>query len=287
MQEFEEYPCVTVEILNAYTFRSAIEMVREVKDGDGDVEIRFYKDKFLIEDFSQNGCKFCKIAIKKKDLYHYSFNAEGELYLSAIVNITEFMTCIKADKKRSAVFEIYCSRNTSTCAICFSRDRSCSSMDRITGRYEMMHDFTDRIDDPYKLVYSNLEANSILDEKELSENLNIFKTNKQACVSFSLMDSGRIKLEAKNQSRSTIADLRVNPNYPFSEQEESSLWTVIENVYEILLSHDDILQLCKIVKLGSYNVIRIYMSIDYPLLFHTKLLNYGTFSIWYKDKNFS
>jgi hypothetical protein len=261
-----------------------MEMVKDVKDGN--VDIRFYKDRIVIEEYSQNIlCKFCKIVIKKKLLMYYYCDPallgdNGEGCVSVVVNISGFVNSIKADKKRQTEIEIFRS-DDGKCAICFSHHRSGISIDRIVGTYELMTTGGGIVEDPYDEVYANLEPNCILDGAGLNDNLSSFKTNKQGHTLFSLKESGKITLSSSGSAHLVLAELMSNPNYPFIDTD-----TREENNYQISFAHQDILQLTKIAKLGPYNVIRVYMALDFPLLFQTRLLNYGTFSIWYTGKNF-
>lgn len=280
-EELCQDPCVSVTILNSYSLRTALEMVEDVKDGD--VEIRFYKDRFIIEEFSDDERKFCNVVIKKKDLHHYKYdpfipegsNERPECF-SVSVNTHNFVNAMKCDKKQKVVIEVFCSKTSMSCAICFCRDRSGDSMDPINGTFDFNCGTESRIEDPFEIVYKELEPNSVLNEKEIVDNLALFKSKKPIYVKFSLLESGTIKLTSMEGNRPTIAHLPPNPNFPETEDDE-----IPENDYEISLAYADIVGLMKISKLGQYNIIKVYMTLDYPLLIKTRLLNYGTFSIWY------
>ena len=284
-------PCVTVTILNAYTFRTAIEMVEDIRDGD--MEIRFFPDRIVIEEFSKDERKFCKISIKKKDLYTYRYspfvlNDDEDLpeCFSVTVNTNEFVESIKCDKKQKVLFEVFCSTSSTNCAICFSRDRAGDSMDRINGRYDFYCGVESRTEDPFQAVYKSMEPNSILNEKALGENLTLFKYKKPVYAIFSLTDRGTIEISSTNGSRATAVELPPNLNYVAENEHivnENDKGSYVENAYEISLQYKDIVELGKIVKLGPNNVIKIYMSLDYPLVIRTRLLNYGIFTIWYTN----
>jgi hypothetical protein len=150
-------------------------------------------------------------------------------------------------------------------------------MDRIDGTFDFHCGKESRIEDPFEVVYKDLEPNSVMTEKEFVDNLALFKSRKPIEVKFLLLESGTINLTSMGSEGTTIANLPPNPNFLLDVDGQDGP----ENDYEIRLPYVDVANLMKISKLGQYNVIKIYVTLDYPLLIKTRLLNYGTFSIWY------
>lgn len=267
--EFREIPCIKVTIQNAYQFRNAVDMVKDINSGN--MIMCFYKDRFVIAESSKNNKKTCMIKCKKKNILMYSFKPlveEDESY-SIHIGTMDFFKSLKIDKREQATFEIYCTVTGNQCVVCFSHFQE-SCVEKINAKF--YKNDTELECDSYSSVYKDTEPNSIVLDKNLLSFFNTYKELKPVEVIFWFYTSNQITMEGVSGNKSIMLDLPLNEDYGELTQASSE---TEEDRFKINVQYVDIKNLTKISKLGTGNVIRIFMSFDCPILFHTKIGNYA------------
>lgn len=286
VDHFCKQPCVSVIILNSHPMRCALEILKSIFAKS--LTIDFYKDRLIIRHSAEDKRSHCKIEIEKSKLFFYSFTpfeVDGvtPVRLSVTVEADSFMQSVKNEKKQDSCFSVLCSYNTVSSIIVFSQERSGSVVEDQPSIYSFCFEEEVDLDDPYANVYCDYDENSTLTEKDIESNIGRYKTVSCQSVNARLKETGVINLSARTR---TGKDVRIDlPSlYATTEQEETTgggKAEAAQDDYLINLRGKDLDLILKLKKLGTSNVIRIYMSMDYPLLFHTLISNFGTFILWF------
>lgn len=277
-------------LLDVYTFRCEMQIIGEVKS---DVVIMFTPDCIYIEEVSNDSVKSVFFYISARDLLEYTYNvrdSRGELVQKYLlpIDVNKLYTSIKTDGKKEGLgFRVPINPETlSSPGLLIIREKTYDSVDPVPALPNIpQRKFAKNY---YNDVYSCRNPNSKMSVDEFTTMLKTYNV-KKVSVEFVREKTGTIAVQsgelqgglrpasrlpsASSNVMETIG--RVNTEGRAITSERQSFQVVIRDTYSISVYSKTVALMMRISKLGTKNIVSIYMEAGCPLVLETKVGNYG------------
>lgn len=263
-------PCVSAFFLCTDSLIGALRIVSTmVKET---AQIQFYSSGIIVEVLEENAK--AKIEIHKSDMHHYVFNnnpktgAAVECYC-VDVDLEELAKKLKSDKKACIILSVYMKKTSKMVDVCITQENQnyCVNLDG-----KMSYDPYDNPGDIFKENYENDSAVSIFDNATLKTLFTKFKGKDYHSIEFCYRDGFPVTASSKCQNVTITLPHPEKDRYLQSDTED-------ERETKLVITQDNICQILGILKLGLSNTIKVYLKHDAPLIFRSKISNYGVFEL--------